>query len=63
MHMGNALQLLDAAMATPVVGAHLDLAICRLREFLSLQRADQEDWRNSEKVRLKAAGNINRVEI
>jgi hypothetical protein len=30
--MENALRLLDQAKAAPWIGAHLDLAICRLRE-------------------------------
>lgn len=39
IHMGTALQLLDAAQAPLDVGAHLDLAIGRLGESLSAQRA------------------------
>ena len=32
LHMQEALKLLDAAGAPPDVGAHLDLAICRLQD-------------------------------
>jgi hypothetical protein len=34
-HMECALELLDQAEASADIGAHLDLAICRLREALS----------------------------
>ena len=34
-HMESALQLLDDADASADIGAHLDLAICRLRESMT----------------------------
>lgn len=37
IHMETALRLLDAAKAPLDVGAHLDFATCRLREFLAAQ--------------------------
>jgi hypothetical protein len=33
-HMASALALLDAAAAPAQIGAHLDLAICELREVI-----------------------------
>jgi hypothetical protein len=37
--MENALQLIDEAKADPQLGAHLDLAICRLKDQLEPVRA------------------------
>ena len=45
--MESALQLLDDADAPPEIGAHLDLAICRLMDVLPQRSADMQTARSS----------------
>lgn len=53
--MEEALGLLDRCDAAPEIGAHLDLAICRLREILGIgaTEADEHSGRPQDEARPK----------